>query len=226
MKIMILEDNIEINRIISESFQNEGYEVASFYNAFDAIEAFKHDKFHCVLTDLMLPIMSGEQFIKKIRVDYYGLIIAITAKVNDSDKLKVLELGADDYITKPFNKREVLLKVNNYIKKITRSNHTTSLNGGEFIYDFHNNNLRINKNEIILTSIEYLTLGELVKSLNKIITRESILQNIYYDDVDVFDRVIDGHIKKLRKKIKEHTATEYIKTVYGMGYKLVGVVDE
>ena len=70
MKIMILEDNIEINRILSESFQNEGYEVASFYNAFDAIEAFKHDKFHCVLTDLMLPIMSGEQFIKKIRVDY------------------------------------------------------------------------------------------------------------------------------------------------------------
>lgn len=226
MKIMILEDNIEINRILTELFHEEGYEVSSFYNAFDALKSFKSEKFSCVLTDLMLPIMNGEEFIKKIRTDYYGLIIAITAKVNESDKLHVLELGADDYITKPFNKKEVLLKVNNYFKKINKSNHKTSLNQGEFVYDFHDNTLTIDRNSITLTSMEYLTLGVFVKSINKIITRETILQTVYYDDVDIFDRVIDGHIKNLRKKIKEFTDTEYIVTVYGMGYKLVGEADE
>ena len=226
MKIMILEDNIEINRILTKLFHDEGYEVTSFYNAFDALKSFKDIKFSCVLTDLMLPIMNGEEFIKKIRTDYYGLIIAITAKVNETDKLHVLELGADDYITKPFNKKEVLLKVNNYFKKINKSNHKTSLNQGEFVYNFHDNKLSINKNQITLTRIEYLMLGVLLKSINNIITREFILQSIYYDDVDVFDRVIDGHIKNLRKKIKGFTDTEYIKTVYGMGYKLVGEADE
>jgi len=226
MKIMILEDNIEINRILTKLFHDEGYEVTSFYNAFDALKAFKDIKYSCVLTDLMLPIMNGEEFIKKIRTDYYGLIIAITAKVNEADKLHVLELGADDYITKPFNKKEVLLKVNNYFKKINKSNHKTSLNQGEFVYNFHDNKLSINKNYITLTRIEYQMLGILLKSINKIITREFILQSIYYDDVDVFDRVIDGHIKNLRKKIKGFTDTEYIKTVYGMGYKLVGEADE
>ena len=226
MKIMILEDNVEINRILTELFQEEGYEVTSFYNAFDALKAFKDIKFSCVLTDLMLPIMNGEEFIKKIRTDYYGLIIAITAKANEADKLYVLELGADDYITKPFNKKEVLLKVNNYFKKINKSNHKISLNQGEFVYDYNDNKLSINKNQITLTRIEYLMLGVLLKSINKIITREFILQTIYYDDVNVFDRVIDGHIKNLRKKIKGFTDTEYIKTVYGMGYKLVGEADE
>ncbi len=226
MKIMILEDNVEINRILTELFQEEGYEVTSFYNAFDALKAFKDIKFSCVLTDLMLPIMNGEEFIKKIRTDYYGLIIAITAKANEADKLYVLELGADDYITKPFNKKEVLLKVNNYFKKINKSNHKISLNQGEFVYDYNDNKLSINKKYITLTRIEYLMLGVLLKSINKIITREFILQTIYYDDVNVFDRVIDGHIKNLRKKIKGFTDTEYIKTVYGMGYKLVGEADE
>ncbi len=226
MKILILEDNKDINAILTKLFTDEGFEVLSYDNAFDALKGFKSNKIHCVLTDLMLPIMSGEEFIKKIRPDYYGLIIAVTAKTSIEDKLQVLELGADDYILKPFNKREVLLKVKNYFMKLNRSNHVTSLNNGEFIFNHHNNTLKIHENSITLTSVEYLTLSTLIESLNKIISRESILNKIYSVDVDVFDRVIDGYIKNIRKKIKKYTDTEFIKTVYGLGYKLVGEADE
>jgi len=226
MKILVLEDNVEINKILTNLFEEQGYSVSSFDNAFDALEAFQKEKFNCVLTDLMLPIMSGEEFIRKIRTDYYGLIIAITAKVKEDDKIAVLELGADDYITKPFNRKEVLIKVTNYFNKINKSNHKTSINKGEFIFNHHDNTLLINKELVTLTSVEYLTLTVLVKSINKIISRDTILHSVYFNDIDVFDRVIDGHIKNIRKKIRKHTDTEYIKTVYGMGYKLVGDVDE
>ncbi len=226
MKIIILEDNVEINKILTNLFISEGYDVLSYSNAFDALKGFNENSVQCVLTDLMLPIMSGEEFIKKIRADYYGLIIAITAKTGEEDKLKVLELGADDYILKPFNKREVLLKVNNYFAKLNKSNHKTSLNQGEFIFNHHDNTLIVNKQSITLTSVEYLTLSVLLDSINKIISREAILNSIYSIDVEVFDRVIDGYIKNIRKKLKKHTNTEYIKTVYGLGYKLVGEIDE
>lgn len=225
MKILILEDNIEINKILTNLFVNEGYEVVSFFNAFDALKEFNNSVINCVLTDLMLPIMSGEQFIKKIRTDYFGLIIAITAKTSNEDKLNVLELGADDYILKPFNKREIVLKVHNYFMKLNKSNHKTSLNSGEIVFNHHDNTLMINKNLITLTSVEYLTMKVLLDSINKIITRDVILNGIYTMDIDVFDRVIDGHIKKIRKKIRMYTDKDYILTVYGLGYKLVGEVD-
>lgn len=226
MKILILEDNVQINKILTELFTKEGFEVFSFNNGFDALKEFKEHKISCVLTDLMLPIMSGEEFIKKIRPDYYGLIIAITAKTLEEDKIKVLELGADDYILKPFNKREVLLKVKNYFSKLNKRNHITSLNNGEFIFNHHDNSLLINKDTITLTSLEFLTLSAFIDSVNKIVSRKTLLDKVYFNEIEIFDRVIDGHIKNIRKKIKQFTDTEYIKTVYGLGYKLVGDVDE
>lgn len=226
MAILILEDNPDINQILTSLFQKEGYTVFSYDNVFDALEGFKSHNIQCVLTDLMLPIMSGESFIKKIREDFYGLIIAITAKSGEEDKLNVLSIGADDYIVKPFNKKEVLIKVNNYFLKLNRRNQISSLNNGEFKYNHKNNSLIVNGHPITLTSIEFLTLGVLMKSLNNIVTRNQIIEQVYHNDLDVFDRVIDGQIKKIRKKIKQHTDVEFIKTVYGLGYKLEGEIDE
>lgn len=226
MNILVLEDNIEINKILTSSLEKEGYTVFSYTNAFDALKAFKEHKIQCILTDLMMPIMTGEEFIKQIRPNYYGLIIAITAKTKLEDKLHVLSLGADDYILKPFNKKEVLLKVGNYFKRLNKSNHITSLNNGDFIFNHRDNTLVVDKQPITLTSVEYLTLSVLIESINQIMSRETILSEMYMHEVDVFDRVIDGYIKNIRKKINPHTNYEYIKTVYGLGYKLVGEIDE
>ena len=226
MQILVVDDSPEINKILTDMLQSDGYNVISCSNAFDALKTFQENKFFCVITDLMMPIMSGEEFIRKIRTDYYGLIIAVTAKTGMDDKLNVLSLGADDYIAKPFNKQEILLKVRNYANKINKSNHKTSLNDGEFIFNFHDNILQINDNIIKLTSVEFLVVKTFVNGLNRIISRDDIMSAVYYDDLEVFDRAIDGHIKNIRKKIKQYSDREYIKTVYGLGYKLVGESDE
>lgn len=226
MKILIVEDNKGINDILTNLMKEEGYDVVSCNNAFDALKEFEEHSFFCVLTDLMMPIMSGEEFIKKIRTDYYGLIIAITAKTQLEDKLNVLTIGADDYIMKPFNKKEIILKVRNYANKINKSNHKQSLNGGEFVFNHHDNQLIVNQNIVNLTSVEFLIIKYFMKYLNKIISRDELMANVYYDDLDVFDRAVDGHIKNIRKKIKKYSDKEYIKTVYGLGYKLVGDADE
>lgn len=222
MKIMVVEDNVEINKILTTQLIKDGYEVLSFNNAFDAIKGFQENNIFCVLTDLTMPILSGEEFINMIRKDYYGLIIAITSKTSMEDKLNVLSIGADDYITKPFNIQEVLLKVRNYLNKINRSTHSTILNNGDFVFNHHNNELKICNELVTLTSVEFLILKRFIDSLNKIVSRSDIMSAVYYDNLEVFDRAIDGHIKNIRKKIKKYSTHEYIKTVYGLGYKLCG----
>lgn len=226
MKILVVEDNIEINHIITNMLKKDGYEVTSCFNAIEALEAFSKDNYFCVVTDLMMPIMSGKELIKKIRVDYYGLIIAVTAKTGIDDKLNILSIGADDYIVKPFTKEEILLKIRNYHNKLMKSNHKVKLNNGEIIFNFHNNQLIVNNEIVNLTSIEYLIMKYFVNNLNRIISREELMRKVYYDDLDVFDRAIDGHIKNIRKKLSNLVDTKYIITVYGMGYKFIGEINE
>ena len=226
MNILLVEDNIEINRILTEILERDGYSVTSCFNAIDAITAFAKEKFFCVITDLMMPVMSGEELIRQIRIDYYGLIIAVTAKTRLEDKLNVLSLGADDYIVKPFNKDEILLKIRNYYNKLVKSNHKVSLNKGELVFNFHDNQLLIAGDIVALTSVEYLIMKYFINNLNRIVSREDIMREVYYDDLNVFDRAVDGHIKNIRKKISAIVDTEYILTVYGLGYKLVGQIYE
>lgn len=226
MNILLVEDNKEINSILTKMLEMDGYKVTSCLNAFDALSAFAKEKYFCVITDLMMPIMSGEDFIRKIRTDYYGLIIAVTAKTRLTDKLNVLSIGADDYIVKPFSKDEILLKIRNYYNKLLKSNHKVSLNKGELVFNFHDNQLLIAGNIVTLTSVEYLIIKCFINNLNHIVSREDIMRDVYYDDLDVFDRAVDGHIKNIRKKISALVCTEYILTVYGLGYKLVGQIHE
>ncbi len=226
MKILIIEDTKQINDILTGIFTSNGYEVVSVDNAFDGLKKLEEERIVCVLTDLMLPILSGEDFIKKIRQSYNGLIIAITAKTSLADKLNVLELGADDYIMKPFNKVEILLKVRNYFKKLETSSKRISLNSGDLVFTESNNLLIVNSNEVVLTSVEYILVKTMMTSLNRIQTRDELIHSIYLDDLEVFDRAIDGHIKNIRKKIKKYSSVKYIETVYGLGYKFIGDKDE
>jgi len=224
--ILVLEDNQEINEILSNTLKDEGYTVFSCFNAFDALEVFADERIGLIISDLMLPIKSGEEFIEDIRKTSTVHIIAITAKVNTTDKLHTLTIGADDYITKPFNKQEVVIKVNNYFKKLQVKDVYISINSGKFKLNTDNNELIINNNTITLTSVEYIMLKKMLESLNKIINRESFLDTLNYNNFEVFDRVVDTHIKNIRGKIKKVSNDNYIKTVYGLGYKLTGDLDE
>ena len=224
--IIVLEDNKDINQILTNILLKEGYNVFPSFNAFDALKDFKANHVDCILTDLMLPIMSGEEFIQEIRKESNVHIIIISAKTTNPDKLEGLKKGADDYLFKPFLEEEVIIKLENlFIKKDFKEN-ITSFNKKEIVFQEGKPQIVINNDVISLTSVEYQMLRLLILENNKVITREQFLDVLYTFDDEVCDRVIDVHIRNIRKKIKKIYDKEIIKTVYGLGYSFIGDLDE
>jgi len=224
--ILVLEDNKDINTILSNILTKKGYRVFPSFNAFDALKDFKENHIDCILTDLMLPIMSGEEFIQEIRKKSNVHIIVISAKTSNFDKIEGLKKGADDYLFKPFLEEEVVIKLENlFIKKDFKENITT-FNKKEIIFQEGKTQIIINNEIIILTSVEYQMLKLLIQENNKVISREQFLDVLYTLEYEVFDRVIDVHIRNIRKKIKTVSNKEIIKTVYGLGYSFKGDLDE
>jgi len=224
--IIVLEDNKDINQILTNILLKEGYNVFPSFNAFDALKDFKEHHVDCILTDLMLPIMSGEEFIQEIRKESNVHIIIISAKTTNPDKLEGLKKGADDYLFKPFLEEEVIIKLENlFIKKDFKENITT-FNKKEIVFQEGKAHIVINNEVVSLTSVEYQMLRLLIQENNKVIAREQFLDVLYTLNDEVFDRVIDVHIRNIRKKIKKVYNKELIKTIYGLGYSFVGDIDE
>jgi two-component system OmpR family response regulator len=204
----------------------EGYTVYPSYNAFDALKDFRNNKIDCILTDLMLPVMSGEQFIQEIRKESNVHIIIISAKTTTPDKIEGLKLGADDYLFKPFLEEEVKLKLRNLFHKIDFNEKHKSFNNREVVFIEGKPQLEIRDKKVVLTAVEYQMVKLLVEEHNKVITRDQFLDVLYSYNNEVFDRVVDVHIRNIRKKISEVYDKELIKTIYGLGYSWIGVPDE
>lgn len=224
--IIVLEDNREINRILTNILSKEGYNVLPSFNAFDALKDFKSNHIDCVITDLKLPIMSGEVFIQELRKKSNVHIIIISAKTTVSDKLEGLKKGADDYLYKPFLEEEVIIKLKNLFLKKDFKEGVMTFNDKEVVFQEGKTKIIINGFDISLTSVEYQMVRLLVKENDKVVTREKFLDMLYSLDDDVFDRVIDVHIRNIRKKINKVYNKELIKTIYGLGYSFVGELDD
>ncbi len=226
INILIVEDNEKINNMLANRCKIEGYSVYQVYSAEDGLKLFKDHSIDIVLTDLMLPNMQGEELVERIRETSDCFIIITTAKTRLEDKLNGLNIGADDYLVKPFSFDELLIKIKRYImrNKVTKSN-KLSFNNSDLVFTYDNNILNINGNNVELTSKEYLVFRVLVDNINKVLTREQILDKLLSVDEGVYDRVIDVYIKNIRKKIREYTDFDYIKTVYGLGYRFDGETD-
>jgi DNA-binding response OmpR family regulator len=224
--IIVLEDNPKINKILQDILINEGYSVFSSFNAFEALKDFNANSIDCILTDLMLPIMSGEEFIQEIRKTSNVHIIVISAKNTDFDKIDALKKGADDYLIKPFLEDELVIKLDNLFTKKDYNKNTTTFNKKQIIFEEGKPQIVINSNVISLTGVEYQILHLLINENNKVISREQFLNVLYNHGGEVFDRVIDVHITNIRKKINKFYPFGLIKTVYGLGYSLVGELDE
>lgn len=224
--ILVLEDNKEINTVLSDLLKKAGYTVFSTYHAFEALKVFQDSKIDCIITDLMLPIMSGEEFIQEIRKTSRVHIIIISAKTTNIDKLEGLKFGADDYLFKPFLEEEVLIKLQNLFSKRDYEEMRKTFNNQEVVFIDGKVQLKLKDVEIHLTTVEYHIVKLLIQENNKVITREQFLDVLYAYGDEVYDRVIDVHIRNIRRKIKEVYQKELIKTVYGLGYSWVGVLDE
>ena len=227
MRILIIEDYRKINDLVALYSRQDHHEVFQAYSAEEALEKLQVLSFDVIITDLMLPGLQGEVFIKMIREFSDVYIIVLSAKTEVKHKIDVISLGADDYLTKPFSVEELMAKLKNMGKRITTLNPT--------IYSFNQGDLKINPIsrkvflkdlEVDLTHHEYELLYYLSSHRNKVFSRDDIF-NLLFSDSDAFDRVIDAYIKNIRKKLDDHAKNPiYIKTYYGAGYQFIGVLDD
>lgn len=223
-KILVVDDEDHIVELISYNLINSGYSVLTANNGIDAVRIAKEDNPNLILLDLMIPGLDGYDVCKAIRSDVNTKnisIIMLTAKGEELDKILGLELGADDYITKPFSIRELLAR----IKAILRR--TKSLSESEEIYkcndmciNFERREVTILDNKIDLTLKEFELLEILVKNRGKILTRETLLDKIWGYEYVGETRTIDVHIRYLRKKIEvDDKNPRFIETIRGVGYR-------
>lgn len=226
MKLLIVEDYRKINQLLAAFASEEGHVAKQVYDAESALEAIKHENFDVILLDLMLPHMQGEELIQHIRKKSDVYIIVLSAKIDVKDRVDVITIGADDYMTKPFSIEEVMAKLKNVEKRLTIYHPT--------IYTYHQEHLKViplsrevfvNHQLVNLTQYEYDVLWHLLSHPNIVFSRDMIIEQCFFDS-EAYDRVIDAFVKNIRKKIDESPENSYIKTHYGVGYQFVGVLDE
>lgn len=218
-KILIysLEDDANISKIINLSLSNQGYIVKSFLNYFDFITAFNKQKPSLILLDLMLPEISGEEILRQLRTDYKNdniQIIIISAKNTIISKVDTLNLGADDYISKPFDILELISRVNAKIRRMTK-NIVTIRN---ISINLSNRTVFVGDKNIKFTNSEFIILSTLFKKKGELVTRDELFQVLWGNETSFETRVIDVHIKEIRKKIGKDNS-DIIETVYGIGYR-------
>jgi DNA-binding response OmpR family regulator len=174
----------------------------------------------------MLPDMKGEDICSIIREDSDVPIIMLTAKTVIDDRVKGLLLGADDYISKPFSPKELVARVIAILRRIKPKGHVLSFNGRRLLIDKNTNQVKVDGTDIMLTNTEFRLLVIMAERHGNVLSRMQIMNLVYGYDSESYDRTIDAHIKNLRKIIGGFIDQEFIKTIYGAGYKFVGEIDK
>ena len=217
--ILLVDDEKKITEVVKAYLDKEGYNTFVAYDGNEALNLFSNNEFDLVILDRMLPDISGEDICKKIRKTSLVHIIMLTAKTEDEDKIDGFNLGCDDYVCKPFNVKELVLRIKAVFRKIKKEE-VIKIND-EIEINTSSHEVKIRNQDISLTNTEYKLLLLFVNNKKKIFTREELLELITDDYYDKFDRIIDAHIKNLRQKIEEDTKKpKIIQTVYGVGYRL------
>ncbi len=224
--VLIVDDEPQIADVLRDYLKQGGYEVLSARDGQTALTLVRHERPDLIILDLMLPNgMDGLDVCRHLRQDPAFAeipIIMLTARVEETDRLIGLELGADDYVTKPFSPREVVARVRTVLRRAKREGPPPGLiRLGELAIDLTNRHVTVNGRFVALTPIEYDLLAALARVPGRPLTRAQLIAQAYDVAYDGFDRAIDSHIKNLRRKIEPDAAEpQYILTVYGVGYKL------
>ena len=222
-RILLVEDEVHIQEAIKLNLELENYEVAAVDNGIEALKLFKEQRFNLIILDVMLPEMDGFQICEKIRLENQEIpVLFLTAKGNIKDKVRGLKYGADDYLTKPFNLEELLLRINNLIKRSVKSNNYKQSNTYQFgknKIDFQNYKATNVHGEITLTKKETMLLKLLIDRKNQVVSRQQILQTVWGYDVYPTTRTIDNFILNFRKYFEEDPKNPaYFHSMRGVGY--------
>lgn len=222
-RIYLVEDEISLNLLLEKYLQREGYEVTTFSDGNSAIARI-HDMPDLWILDIMLPDIDGYQIIKAIKTNNKNTpVIFMSARNEELDRVIGLELGSDDYLSKPFLPRELIIRTNKLLERISgiaKENATqpiNDLNLGGYCISKKQRTVFLGKDEVILTNKEFELLYYFIKNKNNLVSREQILDTVWGDDYFGSDRVVDDTIRRIRKKVDKFT----IETIYGYGYKLV-----
>lgn len=217
--ILIVEDDVNIRELLSLYLGQEGYVIETAQDGAEGLRAFKRCHPDLVLLDLMMPVMDGSQMLRELRAFSKTPVIILTAKGEVFDKVTLLEMGADDYITKPFEMREVIARVRAVLRRFEKEEESKKLIFDNLIIDKRSYNITVKGQKMEIPPKEIELLYFLASSPNRVFTRAQLLDDVWGFDYFGDTRTVDVHVKRLREKLQGVSDQWEIKTVWGVGYK-------
>lgn len=227
-RLLVIEDNVNVSRMLCEVLRDDGYEVDVAYDGMTGLQKFKEGDYQMLLLDLMLPYRSGDEILKEIRTYSDIPVMILSAKDMIHTKIDMLQLGADDYITKPFDLGEVSARVETHLRRYRKCNGKQQTDEDDLIYTYKDLQLSsamkkatVGENELDLTAKEYQILELLLMNQNKVFSKANLYETLWQEEYLGDDNAIKTHISNLRSKLKKaNPEGEYIETVWGLGYRM------
>ncbi|MCH8801155.1 MAG: response regulator transcription factor [Chloroflexi bacterium] len=226
-KILVVDDDPNVVELVRLYLERDGHEVLTANDGVTGLEMAREEQPDLIVLDLMMPRMDGMEVCRTLRAESSVPVIMLTAMVEEDNRLAGLDLGADDYVTKPFSPRELAARVRAVLRRTARDRDDAgpgSLESGPFAVDFRQRTVSVAGTPITLTPTEFRLIALLVREPGRIFTREQIIDRVFGYDFDGFDRTVDAHMSSLRRKVDVVAGTaKLIQTVYGSGYRLTNV---
>ena len=220
-KVLVVDDDVKTVELVKLYLNRDGYRVLTAYDGTEALRLAREGHPDLIVLDLMLPGIDGLEICRTLRGESDVPIIMLTAKTTDQDKLIGLDLGADDYVTKPFSPRELAARVRVVLRRLPGERGPDEIKHGELTVNFLRHEASLAGRSLNLTTVEFKLLGVLAKEPGRVFSRVQLIDEALGYDFEGFDRTIDVHILNLRRKLELNPShPKYLKTVYGAGYKL------
>ncbi|HLN02839.1 MAG TPA: response regulator transcription factor [Bryobacteraceae bacterium] len=220
MRILLIDDDAELCSLLVEFLTREGFSIECEHEGKRGLERALHGGFDLIVLDVMLPGLDGFEILRRLRAESHIPVLMLTARGEDMDRIAGLEMGADDYLAKPFNPRELLARIRAILRRIERppsSEGPLEVNGVRI--DPGTREVSVNGRKIEVTTFEFDILELLMRSAGQVVSRDDLMEHLYNRKATAFDRSVDMHISHLRKKLE--TGQPLIKTIRGAGYQFV-----
>ena len=226
--ILVVDDKASVRTLVRDYLAQEGFGVVTAENGREALYAARHEKPDLILLDIMMPEMGGYEFLRAYRKERNTPVILLTARIEESDKVLGLELGADDYVTKPFGMRELVARIRAVLRRSLPEEETPQdLQFDTLHISFVRHEVRVNGRAVNLTPTEFRLLETLAREPGRAFSRADLLDRAFGYDYEGLERTVDVHVMNLRRKIEaEPTSPRYVITVPGLGYRFEGRRDE
>jgi len=222
-KVLVVDDDVKTVELVKLYLDRDGYQVFTAHNGVEALRLARESYPDLIVLDLMLPDIDGLEICRTLRRESDVPIIMVTARTTDQDKLAGLDLGADDYVTKPFSPKELAARVRAVLRRLPGERGPQEIKTGRLSMNFATYEAWFGGRLLNLTSVEFKLLGVLAKEPGRVFSRTSLIEEALGYDFEGFDRTIDVHILNLRRELEpDPSHPRYIKTVYGVGYKFMG----